>query len=124
MISHHSSLLTYQSSVISHQSSLTFFPFNSLYYLHAHTIRSLSVFGDVFSAIVTEKNYIPYRNAKLTLLLQEVLRMDSKLLLIANVTADNDGSNDEAASLTFAARCRGDHSLGHAELVSSLTNPF
>ena len=87
-------------------------------------IRSLSCLGDVFSAIVTEKNYIPYRNAKLTLLLQEVLRMDSKLLLIANVAADDEGSKEEAATLTFAARCRGDHSLGHADLSSSLTNPF
>jgi hypothetical protein len=114
-----SSLVSHQSSVITHLTH-HYPPF----IFTPTPLRSLSVFGDVFSAIVTEKNYIPYRNAKLTLLLQEVLRVDSKLLLIANVTADDDGSKDEAATLTFAARCRGDLSLGHAELSSSLTNPF
>ena len=91
-----------------------------------HLCRSLSVFGDVFSAIVTEKNFIPFRNAKLTLLLQDVLRCDSKLLLIAHVEAipADDEGNDDTAVLTFAARCRGDHSLHHTDLTSHLTNPF
>ena len=103
---------------------LTCYPlytYNALYNL----CRSLSVFGDVFSAIVTEKNFIPFRNAKLTLLLQDVLRCDSKLLLIAHVEAiPEDEGNDDTAVLIFAARCRGDHSLHHTDLTSHLTNPF
>jgi hypothetical protein len=83
-----------------------------------HVSKALSVFGDVFAAVVADKAYVPYRNAKLTTLLQDVLRADSRLLLVAHVAAGADddaatsavasaGANDDAATLAFAARCRG-----------------
>jgi len=42
--------------------------------------------GDVINAIATESSHIPYRNSKLTSLLQNYMGKDSKVMMIVNVS--------------------------------------
>ena len=48
--------------------------------------QSLSHLGDVINAIATESSHIPYRNSKLTSLLQNYMGKDSKVMMIVNVS--------------------------------------
>lgn len=47
---------------------------------------SLSALGDVISALTSEQSYVPYRNASLTLLLQDCLGGNSKTIMFLTVT--------------------------------------
>ncbi|CAN0461706.1 unnamed protein product, partial [Ascophyllum nodosum] len=48
--------------------------------------RSLSVLGDVISALGQGKSHVPIRNSKLTFVLQDALRGNSKVLMFVNVS--------------------------------------
>lgn len=47
--------------------------------------KSLSYLGDVINAIALESAHVPYRNCKLTSLLQNYMGIDSKVLMIVNI---------------------------------------
>eukprot|EP00736_Rhodelphis_marinus_P010516 Rmarinus@m.15216 len=71
-----------------------------------HINKSLSALGDVIQALMKKDPHIPYRNSKLTYLLQDSLGGDSKTLMFANLSpADIDGQ-ETLSTINFAARVR------------------
>ncbi|KAF6019824.1 hypothetical protein EB796_021863 [Bugula neritina] len=68
--------------------------------------KSLSALGDVIAALRSRQNFVPYRNSKLTYLLQESLGGDSKVLMIVQVAPVERHVNETLCSLNFAQRVR------------------
>ncbi|OQS01301.1 kinesin-like protein [Achlya hypogyna] len=71
-----------------------------------HINRSLSALGDVIAALGTHSKHVPYRNSKLTFLLQESLSGNSKVLMFVNVSPVAWNAWESLCSLNFAQRCR------------------
>lgn len=65
--------------------------------------KSLSALSDVFVAISKKQAHIPYRNSKLTYLLQPCLSGDGKALVIANLSPDEGNAHESLCSLRFAS---------------------
>lgn len=66
--------------------------------------KSLSCLGDVFNALATGAAHVPYRNSKLTYLLQDCLSGDGKALMFVNLSPTVASSNESLCSLRFAQR--------------------
>ncbi|KAK4285751.1 hypothetical protein QN277_002402 [Acacia crassicarpa] len=69
--------------------------------------RSLSALGDVVSALATKNQHIPFRNSKLTHLLQDSLGGDSKTLMFVQISPNENDLSETICSLNFASRVRG-----------------
>ncbi|KAK1554713.1 hypothetical protein Q3G72_016253 [Acer saccharum] len=69
--------------------------------------RSLSALGDVISSLATKSSHIPYRNSKLTHLLQDSLGGDSKTLMFLQISPSEQDVSETLSSLNFATRVRG-----------------
>ncbi|KAF1318511.1 Kinesin-like protein, partial [Globisporangium splendens] len=68
--------------------------------------RSLSALGDVIAALGANSKHVPYRNSKLTFLLQDSLSGNSKVLMFVNVSPVQWNAWETLCSLNFASRCR------------------
>lgn len=66
--------------------------------------RSLSCLGDVISALAQKNAHIPYRNSKLTLLLQDALGGQAKTLMIAHLSPEEDSFGETVSTLKFVQR--------------------
>jgi kinesin family member C2/C3 len=71
--------------------------------------KSLSALGDVISAPATKTPppHIPFRNSKLTHLLQDSLSGDSKTLMFFQINPNENDVGETLCSLNFASRVRG-----------------
>ncbi|KAK3000639.1 hypothetical protein RJ639_020766 [Escallonia herrerae] len=67
--------------------------------------RSLSALGDVIAALATKSPHVPFRNSKLTHLLQDSLGSgDSKALMFVQISPHENDLSETLCSLNFASR--------------------
>ena len=66
--------------------------------------KSLSCLADVFSALSQKASHVPFRNSKLTMLLQDCLSGDGKALMIVNVSPTQASTHESLCSLRFAGQ--------------------
>jgi len=71
-----------------------------------HINRSLSALGDVVAALQRKDTYVPYRNSKLTYLLQDALNGNSSTMMIVNIRPEEDYREETTFTLQFATRAR------------------
>ncbi|KAK8633648.1 hypothetical protein V6N13_014491 [Hibiscus sabdariffa] len=69
--------------------------------------KSLSALGDVISALASKSGHIPYRNSKLTHMLQSSLGGDCKTVMFVQISPSNADLGETLCSLNFASRVRG-----------------
>ncbi|XP_010223907.1 PREDICTED: kinesin-like protein KIF25 [Tinamus guttatus] len=68
--------------------------------------RSLSALADVLAAIAEQRPHVPYRNSKLTHLLQDAVGGDAKLLVMLCISPDQKYLAESMQSLGFGTRAR------------------
>ena len=70
--------------------------------------KSLSCLGNVINALTDKKgkNYIPYRDSKLTRLLQDSLGGNCKTTMIATISPSEDAFSESLSTLYFAQRAK------------------
>ncbi|EFO61004.1 Kinesin-14 [Giardia lamblia P15] len=85
-----------------------------------HINTSLCALGDVIAALSRKKvaSYVPYRNNKLTMILQQSLGNNSKTLLFANISPLPNLLYETLSTLSFAARVKNVKNVA----VKNLTN--
>ncbi|KAK4482151.1 hypothetical protein RD792_009292 [Penstemon davidsonii] len=69
-----------------------------------HINRSLSALGDVISSLAQKNSHVPYRNSKLTQLLQDSLGGQAKTLMFVHISPEPDAIGETISTLKFAER--------------------
>jgi len=65
--------------------------------------KSLSCLSDVFTSLSNNSSHIPFRNSKLTFLLQNCFKGDGKTLMMVNLSPHASSTNESLCSLRFAS---------------------
>jgi hypothetical protein len=68
--------------------------------------KSLSALGDVIAALSEGEKFIPYRNNKLTQLMQDSLGGNAKTLMFVNISPADYNSDETITSLNYAQRVK------------------
>jgi len=68
--------------------------------------KSLTALGDVIEALTKGSNVIPYRNHKLTQLMQDSLGGTAKTLMFVNCSPANSNADETLMSLKYATRAK------------------
>ncbi|KAM9744607.1 putative LOC110439812 homolog [Menidia menidia] len=68
--------------------------------------KSLSALGDVISALSAELPHVPYRNSKLTQVMQDSLGGNAKTLMIVNISPTEYNLDETLTSLIYATRVK------------------
>jgi hypothetical protein len=68
--------------------------------------KSLSALGDVIGALTTGADFVPYRNNKLTQLMQDSLGGNAKTLMFVNFSPADYNAEETIGSLTYATRVK------------------
>lgn len=71
--------------------------------------KSLTALGDVIVAIGSGSSHVPYRNSKLTFLLQSCFGGDSKTLMLVNLSPNEYHATESLSSLRFATKVHNCH---------------
>ncbi|DAZ94896.1 TPA: hypothetical protein N0F65_008040, partial [Lagenidium giganteum] len=86
--------------------------------------KSLSALGDVIAALSNGEKFIPYRNNKLTQLMQDSLGGNAKTLMFVNISPADYNQEETQTSLTYASRVKlitnNANKNAESELVSKL----
>ncbi|XP_010518454.1 PREDICTED: kinesin-like protein KIN-14G [Camelina sativa] len=69
-----------------------------------HINRSLSALGDVIASLAHKNPHVPYRNSKLTQLLQDSLGGQAKTLMFVHISPEADAFGETISTLKFAER--------------------
>ncbi|KAF5193130.1 Kinesin-like protein [Thalictrum thalictroides] len=72
-----------------------------------HINKSLSALGDVIFALAQKSAHVPYRNSKLTQVLQSSLGGQAKTLMFVQLNPDIDSYSETVSTLKFAERVSG-----------------
>lgn len=72
-----------------------------------HINRSLSALGDVIFALAQKNSHVPYRNSKLTQVLQSSLGGQAKTLMFVQLNPDVESYSETTSTLKFAERVSG-----------------
>ncbi|KAL2235373.1 UNVERIFIED_CONTAM: Kinesin-like protein KIN-14J [Sesamum indicum] len=72
-----------------------------------HINRSLSALGDVIFALAQKNPHVPYRNSKLTQVLQSSLGGQAKALMFVQLNPDVESYSETISTLKFAERVSG-----------------
>ncbi|WJX13335.1 hypothetical protein P8452_03733 [Trifolium repens] len=69
-----------------------------------HINKSLSALGDVISSLAQKQSHVPYRNSKLTQLLQDSLGGQAKTLMFVHISPEPEALGETISTLKFAER--------------------
>ncbi|XP_050384480.1 kinesin-like protein KIN-14I [Argentina anserina] len=69
-----------------------------------HINKSLSALGDVIASLAQKNSHVPYRNSKLTQLLQDSLGGQAKTLMFVHISPEYEALGETLSTLKFAER--------------------
>ncbi|KAL5795665.1 hypothetical protein ACOSQ2_000485 [Xanthoceras sorbifolium] len=69
-----------------------------------HINKSLSALGDVIASLAQKNPHVPYRNSKLTQLLQDSLGGQAKTLMFVHISPEPEAVSETISTLKFAER--------------------
>ncbi|KAL9228231.1 hypothetical protein vseg_003836 [Gypsophila vaccaria] len=69
-----------------------------------HINKSLSALGDVIASLAQRNTHVPYRNSKLTQLLQDSLGGQAKTLMFVHISPEPEAVGETISTLKFAER--------------------